>query len=636
MEKTFCLSVSCLVSSLVLQAVADLHAKPGSESIPKPGNPVRINTAAHNAKCVEVTVDGRSAWQSEPRSDPGNSRYFYFDVQDPLLKNGNAQAVTLELTYQDRFNAPLFLQYDSSDRLAGQNGIWKRLEGVRTGDSGEWKTVTWTLDDALFRSRCHGHDFRISIGADVDFVIADCRLRGTPKQSLLMPDVFSDNMILQRDAAIPVWGQANNGTKITVRFAGHERECVARNGKWLVLFPPMKANKAPQTMTVVNNQPSGLGNREFRNILIGDVWLASGQSNMEMALAQVKGGKEAVAASGNPQLRLFKVPRVLENTVGPVGTQWSESHPGSSAGQTAVGWFFANELQQVLDIPVGLLNCSYGGSVTETWCSPEVLEMGWPVWEAYEKQALQNPEWLRRNTSGDLYNRMLKTVMPFPVKGFIWYQGEANAGRAEEQKALFPAMVADWRKTWKNDDLPFYIVQVARYEAEDWHAFRCAQLDVWKNLPYSFMAVTIDLSKDWNADDHPIHPTTKAPIGHRLALAARANVYGETDLVYSGPVIRSMQVRQRAAVLAFDHVGSGMIASDGEPLRGFYISADGENFVAADAQIKGDTVVVQSDTVPNPVAVRYGAEADMGREKLDVNLANREQLPASPFTISVE
>ena len=618
--------------ALTRAQVASLYANPGVEVKATPVNKVTLCPRASGAQCRAVTVAGRSAWQSEKREAATGSRYFYFDIQDPLLKNGNAQSVTITLTYLDQFNAPLFLQYDSSDESiqhADGAGVWKRADGVTTGASGEWKTVSWTLEDALFRSRCHAHDFRITVGADVDFVIAGCTVAGTAKQTLVMPDVFSSDMVLQRGVPVPVWGQAEDGTIVTVSFNGYDLESTARDGKWRVVFPPTPASSVPRTMTISTN--SNTPTLQYSNIVVGDVWLASGQSNMEMMLAEAKGGKEAIAASENPMLRLFKVPRCLENTVAPMGTTWKESNSQSAPPQSAVGYFFVSELQKKLDIPVGLLNCSYGGTVTETWCSPEVMSRGWPEWEAWQERALRNPAHPLRNTSSHLHNRMLKTVMPFPVKGFIWYQGEGNAGRAEEQKRLFPAMVADWRKSWGDDEQPFYIVQLARYEAADWHAFRCAQLDVWKNTPDTYMACTIDLSKE--PGNHPIHPKTKAPIGHRLALAARANVYGEEELVYSGPVIRSMKVEGSVAVLAFGHLGSGLIASDNQPLRGFYISADGESFSAAEARIKGETVIVSSSTVPNPVAVRYGAEADMGKKELDVNLANREGLPASPFTV---
>ncbi len=451
------------------------------------------------------------------------------------------------------------------------------------------------------------------------------------KPALTLPDVFSDNMILQRNAPVPVWGTAADGTVVTVTFAGYDLDSTARNGKWRVFFPPMKANKAPQTMTVATD--SHTPTLRYSNILIGDVWLASGQSNMAYYLLKEKHGAEALAASANPMLRLFKVPgaRRFASSTG----RWEKAGPDSEVTKitSAVGYHFVRELQEKIDIPVGLITCTYGGTVTETWCSPEVLSQDLPLWDKYEKQNRKNPKGKTVNASSYLYESMIKTVMPFPVKGFIWYQGSANISRFEEQKRLLPAMADDWRKSWGNDELPFYFVQLPRFEERNWHVFREAQLDIWKNNPNTFMAVTIDLPKDYDANNHPIHPNTKAPIGHRLALAARAKVYGETNLVYSGPVIKSMQVNGGAAILSFDHMGSGLIASDGQPLRGFYISEDGETFMAAEAKIRGDTVVVSATTVQQPVAVRYGADLDMGKEKLDVNLANKERLPASPFTI---
>jgi len=448
---------------------------------------------------------------------------------------------------------------------------------------------------------------------------------------LTLPEVFSTDMILQRDVLLPVWGEATDGAVVTVSFNGVKREATATGGEWKVIFPPMPVNASPREMTITSSSDDEV--IRFGNILIGDVWLASGQSNMEMHLAGVKGGKEAIAKSANPLLRFFTVNRALEEKDPPLGDKWVISGPATSGSMTAVGYHFAKEIVESQNIPIGLIHCSYGGTLTETWCSPAVLRQGYPVWNAFEKKVLENPHWNKRNTSSFLYTRMLKTVMPYSVKGFIWYQGESNASRAEEQKTLFPAMVRDWRKRWGDPDLPFYIVQLARYEAANWHAFRCAQLDVWKNTANSFMAVTIDLSKDWNENDHPVHPTTKAPIGHRLALAARATVYGEADLVYSGPVIHSMSVEKHKAVLCFDHVGTGLVASDAKALRGFYLSADGETFVPGTASIEGGRVFVSSPAVPNPVAVRYGAETDMGKVALDVNLGNKEGLPASPFTV---
>ncbi|MGB0578377.1 MAG: sialate O-acetylesterase [Limisphaerales bacterium] len=450
--------------------------------------------------------------------------------------------------------------------------------------------------------------------------------------TVVLPDVFSSGMVLQRDVPIPIWGQAPDGTKVAVIFGDRDFTSTASNGRWKIVLPAMDASAKARKLTVSGSDGF---RKELTDILIGDVWLASGQSNMEMHLRGAKSGEAAIAASTNPLLRLFTVSKRLETIDGPLGDTWKVSGPATSPTMSAVAYFFAQEIQKTQGIPVGLINCSYGGTVTETWCSPKTLAGGYPVWEAYEARALKNPKYARRNTSSRLYNRMLRTVMPFPVKGFIWYQGEGNAGRAEEQKRLFPAMVKDWRQSWGNQELPFYIVQLARFEPATWHPFRIAQLDVWQNTPHSYMAVTVDLSKDWKKDNHPIHPSTKAPIGHRLALAARAQVYGETKLVYSGPVIRKMSVNKKEVILTFDHRGSGLIALDRKPLRGFAVSADGKNFVPAVAKIVGKNVVLSAAKVSKPIAVRYGAEMDMEKGKLDVNLGNKEKLPASPFTISL-
>lgn len=449
-------------------------------------------------------------------------------------------------------------------------------------------------------------------------------------EGFFVPEVFSSDMVLQRNVSVPVWGLAATGTVVTVSFKDHEIESTARDGTWRVVFPPMPASSEPQEMTISARLNSNVVTRRFTNVLVGDVWLASGQSNMGMRLAEVKGAKEAIASSTNPHLRFFKVDKRLASSDAPLGTTWKVAGPSTAPPMSAVGYHFVREIQQTQDIPVGLLQCAYGGTVTETWCGPNVIKQN-PDWERWSERVRSNPDFPARNNASYLYNRMLKTVIPFPVRGFIWYQGSANAGRAEDQKKLFPAMVADWRKSWGDENLPFYIVQLPRYVAGNWHAFRCAQLDVWKNTPNTFMAVTIDLSRE--PGNHPIHPKTKAPIGHRLALAARANVYGETDLVYSGPIISGMKLRSGAVVLSFDYIGSGLVASDNKPLRGFYISSDGETFVPATAEIKGDNIIVSSPHVRNPIAVRYGAEADMGKENLDVNLVNKEMLPASPFTV---
>lgn len=448
-----------------------------------------------------------------------------------------------------------------------------------------------------------------------------------------LAEIFSSHMILQREVPVPVWGQAPDGTTIIISFKGKKLVTTSRNGRWRVTLPPMPASAEPAEMIVSARGPALIANRPLSNILVGDVWLASGQSNMEMQLAHAAGGPEAAAAAANPNLRHFIVPRA-DMPVPPRANKWHVAGPRNVGSQSAVGYFFASEIQRETGIPVGLLHSSFGGTVTETWCPPEVMEQPWPEWQAWQQKAVKNPKVPAGNqTASYLYQRMIEPLTSFPVKGVIWYQGEGNASRADEQKRLLPAMIQGWRRAWGNEQLPFYFVQLARYEAADWHAFRTAQLDVWKNTPHTHMAVTIDLSKE--PGNHPIHPKTKAPIGHRLALAARAKVYGENDLVHSGPVIRQAEMNDASVVLSFDHVGSGLTAFDGQALRGFFLSPDGKTFHPAKATIKGETVILSSPDLPKPTTVRYAAEADMGRKELDVNLANREGLPASPFTRSI-
>jgi len=607
---------------------------------------VELVPDAWTGHCKKVEVGGQTGWQSE-RWKELNSRYFFFDVKDPEFKGGKAPELEVVLTFFDTFAAPVTLQYDSTDSSGNKEGAFKQGKTVQSSGQGGVKTIHWKVPDALFANRCGKHDFRIVVGKDVDFIIqqvvvrtADDRSVSTPVMNdikkpigFFIPEVFSDNMVLQRDIPVPVWGWAEDGSIVTVSFNNYDLQATARDGQWRVIFPPMPASVESRALTVVANHQSAIINRQFTNVLVGDVWLASGQSNMAMQLGAAEGGQEAIAQSANPLLRLFTASRKLETQEPPVGDAWKVSGPDTSADMSAVAWFFAKEIQQTQGIPVGLIHCSYGGTVTETWCSPEVMSQSWPAWERWAQQMRSNTNAPARNVNASyLYNRMVKTVMPFAVRGFLWYQGEGNAGRSEEQKRLLPAMIQDWRKSWGDESLPFYFVQLARYEAADWHEFRCAQLDVWTNTPNTFMAVTIDLSKE--PGNHPIHPKAKAPIGHRLALAARATVYGETNLVYSGPVIRSMQAENDKAILSFDHIGSGLVAADGKPLRGFYISADGEAFVPGAAEIADNTVIISSSNVRTPVAVRYGAEADMGKENLDINLGNREGLPASPFTIN--
>jgi sialate O-acetylesterase len=468
---------------------------------------------------------------------------------------------------------------------------------------------------------------------DVDFVIGECTVSGSPRFHTILPDVFSEHMVLQRDTPIPVWGLGRDDDKVKVELAGKSYETIVKEGKWKLLLDAQNVSSTPAKLVI---SASDGFRKEINDVLVGDVWFAAGQSNMEMKVAYVEGGPVALAEPHAEALRLFNVSPFLENSAAPMGSKWAPSSLNSATEMSAVAWFFGREIQKTEGIPVGIINCSFGGTITETWCSPGTLAKGFPDWEAFNAQNLNQPnknEWSRIYTASRLYLHMIQTIAPFPVKGFLWYQGEANAGRAAEQKRLFPAMVDGWRQAWGNPSLPIFFAQLARFQEADWHDFRDAQRWIAANNPNMYLAVTIDLPRDFGPNDSPVHPRSKIPIAHRMALAARANIYGEKNLEWSGPQVKSWSVDGDAAVLEFSHATGGLTAQGGGPLRGFFLSGDGKKFTEAVATIQGSALRLRAEGVQKPITVRYGSEADQGKEKLEVNLANQEGLPASPFTL---
>lgn len=461
--------------------------------------------------------------------------------------------------------------------------------------------------------------------------------------------LFSDNAVLQQGVSVPVWGTAKDGEKVTVKFAGQEVATTAQGGKWRVRLKPLKAG-GPFTMTIV-----GENTIELKNILIGEVWVCSGQSNMQWPLSASANAQEHIANSKDPMLRLFTVPRrATDAPESDVQGNWVECAPESVSGFSAVGYFFGRDLRKALNVPVGLINTSYGGTPAEAWTSRRVLESN-PVLRGYLERhelAVRNyPQALERYKAAEekakaegrqpprppvhpaqspqrpcgLYNAMIAPLMPYAIKGVIWYQGESNVGRAYEYRTLFPAMIRNWREDWGQGDFPFLFVQLAPFmkivtepEESAWAELREAQLLTLKT-PKTGMAVITDVG-----DPDDIHPKQKEPVGARLALAARHIAYGER-IVYSGPIYKSMKVEGNKIVLSFDHVGSGLVAKDGD-LKGFTIAGEDRKFYNAQAEIKGNTVVVSCPQVERPIAVRYGwANCPV------VNLFNKEGLPASPF-----
>jgi sialate O-acetylesterase len=409
---------------------------------------------------------------------------------------------------------------------------------------------------------------------------------------------------------------------------------------------------------------TGKNSITIKNILVGEVWVGSGQSNMQMSVQSSNNAEQEIAEANYPKIRLFYVKReVADKPQSDCEGSWVECSPETVPGFSAVAYFFGRYLYKELDVPVGMIHTSWGGTPAEAWTRREVLEkmpVCAPILKRYadavarypqameeHKQKLaewkeaaakakaegKNPPRRPREPFGPgnpyapvgLYNAMIAPLIPYRIAGAIWYQGESNAGRAYQYRTLFPAMIKNWRDDWGLGEFPFLFVQLANFmktkpEPGDsaWAELREAQL-MTLSLPNTGMAVIIDIGE---ADN--IHPKNKQDVGKRLALWALANTYGK-ELVYSGPIYKSMKVDGSSIVLSFDHVGGGLVAK-GEELKGFAIAGADKKFVWADAKIDGDTVVVSSDKVSEPAAVRY-AWAD----NPVCNLYNKAELPASPF-----
>jgi sialate O-acetylesterase len=493
----------------------------------------------------------------------------------------------------------------------------------------------------------------LALGVTVQSLQADVRL----------PRVFGHHMVLQQGSNIPVWGWGDEGEQVTVQFQGQRLTTRVKDGTWKVTFKKLSASSMPDTLVV-----DGRNRVQFDNVLVGEVWVCSGQSNMEWRMTQSHDYQTALAASLNPQLRVFKVERKksdvpLEDIDQPFGLKygWQEASPQSLPEFSAVAYYFGRDLQKALGVPVGLIQSAWGGSPAEVWMSREVLEGNADYrasildayqvaygrhLEAKEKwnaqaaalakdgkkpsgKAPTPPNW----KPSELYNGMIRPLIPYAIKGAIWYQGESNAGRAHQYRSLFPDLIKNWRKDWGQGDFTFLCVQLAPWDRNkkrsleeitkepvdsDWAELREAQLLATK-MSRVGMAVITDYG-----DKDDIHPAKKEPVGARLALAARGIAYGER-IVHSGPVFKNLKVKKNEAILSFDHVGGGLEARGGK-LTGFAICGEDRKFVWGNAEIQGSTVVVTHPSIVKPVAVRYG-----WNDFPVVNLFNKDGLPATPF-----
>lgn len=435
-----------------------------------------------------------------------------------------------------------------------------------------------------------------------------------------LPAIFGHHMVLQRAAKIPVWGTADAGEKVTVKGAGQEQSTVAdESGKWRLALEPIES-KAPFELIV-----TGKNAITFRDVLVGEVWLCSGQSNMGFALLSASNGAEAIKSADRPTMRLFNVGRNYpEQPQAEMTGEWEVCTPETARDFSAVAYFFGSELQDNLQLPIGLIESSWGGTRAEAW-------MPRPTFDALKLP--YEPQWTHRwlnpppndkprpyQGPGLLYNGMIAPFAGYAMRGAIWYQGETNTAYGEHYRDVLAALITSWRDAWGQGDFPFLVVQLANLEnTRFWPTLRAGQAQVAKELPNVGLAVTIDIgeSKD-------IHPKAKQPVGHRLAVAARKIAYGQ-DIPHAGPTLKSMRIEESSAVIDFDHVYGGLIAKGGD-LQGFEIASDDGKFVPAAAKIHGAQVRVSAESVASPKAVRYGWANDPA-----CTLYNAADLPAAPF-----
>ncbi|MFT3788586.1 MAG: sialate O-acetylesterase [Tepidisphaeraceae bacterium] len=474
--------------------------------------------------------------------------------------------------------------------------------------------------------------------------------------------LFSDHMVLQREKPVAVWGKADVGEVVTVTFAGQSKQATAgADGKWSVTLDPLTADKSGAALTI-----AGKNTVTLNDVLVGEVWICSGQSNMEWNLAAARNGKDEVANANHPTMRLFNgVPRrhpstqPLEN----VEASWQVCSPDSAKNFSAVGYFFGVKLSEKLDVPIGLINASWGGMPAESFTpvpklTGPVLQPIVDEWEArlahYDddmaKWRADREKWAATtqaattqplpreparpaginapNRPGNLWNGMIHPLVPYGIRGAIWYQGESNAGKAEQYDVLFPTMITAWREAFGQGDFPFYAVQLANFmaptddpnKASGWARLRESQRLTSLNTKNVGQAVIIDIG-----EEKDIHPKNKQDVGDRLARLALVETYGLKDVVKQGPTPGTVEFKDGAVSVQFETLGDGLIAR-GDLAHSFSVAdADGK-WAWATAKIDGDRVTLTSDSVKEPVAVRY-----LWADNPTATLFNKTGLPATPF-----
>ncbi len=500
------------------------------------------------------------------------------------------------------------------------------------------------------------------------------------RAELRLPAIIGDNMVLQQKQANPLWGWDAPGTEVTVKFAGQTKTAKAdAKGKWTVKLDAVPANAQPATLSI-----QGTTGKELKNVLVGEVWLCSGQSNMGFSVDRAWDADLDMAQAKYPQIRLISVPQVgTQEIQDDFKGQWEECSPATVGGFSAVGYHYGRILHEMLGVPVGLIDNSWGGSAAEAWVRRDVLEKDprftrmialWKkmeagfsqaafeksvaahqakaeAWAAARKEAVKSgsplPPALSRppqnamtgqKRPGNLYAGVLHPIIGYGIKGTIWYQGESNSAQAKEYRELFPLMIELWRKEWQQGDFPFYWVQLADFRAEqaepvdsDWAELREAQTLTMSRLPNTGQCVITDLG-----DSNDIHPKNKRDVAERLARWALVKDYG-FKLPYSSPTFKDAKFEGNKAIVTFDHAETGLRIVDVDQVRGFAICGEDRKWVWADAVIlpesadsprnpRGNQIAISSPKVAKPVAVRY-AWAD----NPVANVYSAEGLPVTPF-----
>jgi sialate O-acetylesterase len=453
-------------------------------------------------------------------------------------------------------------------------------------------------------------------------------LAGPAQANVVLPRVLGHNMVLQRDKPVAIWGTAAPGEAVTVQFASQNPRTVAdANGRWQVVLKPLAASAMPADLTITGNNTI-----QLHNILVGEVWLCSGQSNMEYTMrksskVKLPPGADTTAIheldrAHDPAIRIFLVDRRTLAKPDSLHRGWSVAQDSALRSFSAPAYFFAKELHQKLGVPVGVVASSVPGSRIEPWIAAEAFQ--------------QDPAFANQKVDGDpakFYEPMIKPLAPLALKGFLWYQGESNCFLAETttytQKMRL--LIQNWRAAWQDTSLPFYYVSLAPFKyseskgnkveltTETLPRFREAQEAVLQ-VPHTGLIVTTDLAT--KLDD--IHPPYKWEIGRRLALLALANTYKQVN-VPASPVFRSLAVKGSVATIAFT-TSAPLISRDGQLLTHFTIAGADGVFVPAQARLKGQQVLVSAAQVPHPVSVRFGWD-----EAAQPNLFSASGLPARPF-----